>query len=52
MGRGPLVGVPELDLVIGRTNSFEFELSIRLECLDTASGITVVRSAFPSGDRQ
>ena len=30
--------VPELDLVIGRTNGFEFELSIRLECLNTASG--------------
>ena len=29
--------VPELDLVIGRTNGFEFELSVRLECLDTTS---------------
>ena len=29
--------VPELDLVIGRTNGFELELAIRLECLDTPS---------------
>ena len=44
--------VPELDLVIGRTNGFELELAIRGNVWTPRPGITVVRSAFPSGDRQ